>query len=139
MIDLKRLSKAPYMSRRMYIIRDICRLNDIDLDYLFGLFNLYNKKNRGIWFWQKAALTGALKDNYDNFNTAVDMIVEDLKKADEKITEQHIKSASGILGRLLSGLEADCSIDRKSHSGYVRGFMDKNLKVLISDSLRRVE
>ena len=139
MIDFKKLNKAPYMSRRMYIIKSICKLNSIDLEYLFGLFNLFNEKNRGYWFWQKANLTGILKDDYKNFDTAVNIIIKDLKKADEKITEQQIKSASDILSKFLSGLETNCNVVRKSNYDYVKGFLDKNLKALIIDNLKRVE
>ena len=139
MIDFKKLNKAPYMSRRMYIIKSICKLNGIDLEYLFGLFNLFNEKNRGYWFWQKANLTGILKDDYKNFDTAVNIIIKDLKRADEKITEQQIKSASDIFSKLLSGLETNCNVDRKSNYDYVKGFLDKNLKALIIDNLKRVE
>ncbi len=138
-IDFKKLNRASYISRRMYIIKNICELSSIDLEYLFGLFSLYNERNRGIWFWQKATLTGTLKDNYNNFNIVVDRIVKDLKRADEKITEQQIKSASDIFNRLLSGLESNCNVDRKNDLNYVKGFLDKNLKVLINDSLKRVK
>jgi len=138
-IDFKKLNRAPYMTRRMYVINNICTLSDIDLGYLFGLFGLYNKKNSGTWFWQKAKLTGTLRDNYNKFNTAVDKIVKDLKLADEKMTKQQIDSASDVFNRLLSGMEANCNVDRNSDFGYVKGFLDKNLKVLIDDSLKRIK
>jgi len=139
MIDFKKLNRAPYMSRRMYIIKNICELSGIDLEYLFGLFGLYNEKNRGNWFWQKATFTGKLKEDYNNFNTAVDKIVKDLKQASEKITEPQIKSASDIFNRLLDGMETNCNVDRKSDFNYVKGFLGKNLKVLINDNLKRIE
>lgn len=138
-IDFKKLNRVPYMSRRMYIIKNICELSSIDLEYLFGLFNLYNEKNRGTWFWQKATFTGKLKEDYNNFNTVVERIIKDLKQASEKITEQQIKSASDIFNRLLSGLESNCNVDRKNDFNYVKGFLDKNLKVLINDNLKRVK
>ncbi|GAI69834.1 unnamed protein product, partial [marine sediment metagenome] len=67
MEDFKKLNRLPYITKRMYIIKNICELKKVDLEYLFGLFNLYNKKNSGKWFWQKATFTGMLKDAYDNF------------------------------------------------------------------------
>ena len=68
MIDFVKLKRLPYISKRMFIIENICKKRYVDLEYLFGLFNLYNKRNSGRWFWQKASFTGALKDAYDNFN-----------------------------------------------------------------------
>ena len=138
-IDFKKLNRAPYMTRRMYIIKNICKSRGIDLEYLFGLFGLYNGKNRGTWFWQKATFTGMLKDNYDNFNTTVDGIVKDLRQADEKRAKEQIKSAAEIFDKLLIGLETNCNVDRKTDFDYVKGFLDKNFKVLISDSLKRIK
>jgi hypothetical protein len=138
-IDFKKLNRVPYMARRMYVINNVCRSTGIDLDYLFGLFGLYNKKNSGTWFWQKAKLTGGLRGNYNRFNTVVDKIVKDLKQADEKMTKQQIDSALDVFNKMLSGMEADCNVDRNRDFGYVKGFLDKNLKVLIDDSLRRIK
>jgi hypothetical protein len=137
-IDFKKLNRAPYMTRRMYIIGNICKSAGIDLDYLFGLFGLYNKKNSGLWFWQKAKLTGALKDDYKRLNAAVDKIVRDLKQADEKMTNQQIDSTLDVFNSLLSGMEANCNVDRNSDLSYIKSFLDKNLKVLIDDSLKRI-
>lgn len=139
MIDFKKLNRLPYITKRMYIIKNICRLRGIDLEYLFGLLNLYNKKNSGKWFWQKATFTGGLKDAYENFNETVDNIVKDLKQADEKKTTKQIESASDVLDKLLGGIETNCNVDRKSDFDYVKGFLGKNLKALINDSLKRIE
>ena len=139
MIDFKRLNRLPYTTKRMYIIKNICEFKNVDLEYLFGLFNLYNKKNSGKWFWQKAAFTGMLKDAYDNFNTVVDKIVKDLKQADEKKTKEQIKSASVILDKLLVGLEMNCNVNRENDFNNVKGFLDKNLNALITDNLKRIE
>jgi hypothetical protein len=138
-IDFKKLNKAPYMTKRMYVIDNICRSTGIDLYYLFGLFGLHNKKNSGTWFWQKARLTGELKENYDRFNTAVDNIVKDLKQADGKMTKQQIDSTLDVFNRLLGGMEANCNVDHDSNRDYVKSFLDKNLKVLIDNSLRRIK
>jgi len=139
MIDLKRLNRLPYITKRMYILETICQFENVDLEYLFGLLNLYNNKNSGKWFWQKAAFTGMLKDDYDGFNMVVDEIVRDLKKADEKKTKEQIKSASEKFDKFLVGLEMNCNIDRKTDFNKVKGFLDKNLKKLIIDNLKRIE
>lgn len=135
MIDFKKLNRVSYISKRMYIIKDICELNSIELEYLFGLLNLFNSKNRGTWFWQKATMTGVLKDNFESFDKTVDGIVKDIRKADEKLTEKQIKSASDILVKLLDSLEYSCNVDRKNDHEYVIGFLDKNLKNLIDSNL----
>ena len=122
----------------MYIIKNICRLRGVDLDYLFGLFNLYNKKNSGRWFWQKATFTGVLKDVYDKFNTTVDSIVKGLRQADEEETTAQINSASDILDKLLTGIEMNCDVNRENDFDYVKGFLDNNLKALINDSLKKI-
>lgn len=139
MIDFGKLNKLPYVAKRMYIIKSICELKDVDLEYLFGLFNLYNRKNSGRWFWQKATFTGALKDSYDNFNLVADKIVKDLKKADEQETKKQIKSASEVLDKLLTDLETSCSVDRGKDFNSVKGFLDKNLKSLITENLKRIK
>jgi hypothetical protein len=139
MIDFKKLDRLPYITKRTYTIKNICELKDVDLEYLFGLFSLYKEKNRGKWFWQKATFTGALKDAYDNFNDVVDKIVKDLKWTDEKKIKEQIKSASEILDELLTGLEVNCNVNRRNDFNNVKGFLDKNLKKLIDDSLKRVK
>ena len=139
MIDFKRLNRLPYITKRIYIIKNICQFKNVDLEYLFGLFNLYNRKNSGKWFWQKSAFTGMLKDAYDNFNMVVDEIVSNLKEADEKKTKEQIKSASKILDKFLVDLEMNCNINRKDDFNNVKGFLDKNLKALITDNLKRIE
>lgn len=138
-IDFKKLNRAPYMTKRMYVIDIICKSAGIDLEYLFGLFGLYDKKNSGTWFWQRAKLTGELKKNYNIFNTAVDNIIKDFKKADIKMTKQQIDSTLDVFSRLISGMEANCNVDRDSSFDYVKSFLDKNLKVLMDDSLKRIK
>ena len=139
MMDLKRLGKLSNVTKRIYILDNICKLKNVELEYLFGLLNLYNKKNSGKWFWQKAVFTGALKTDYDNFNITVDEIVSGLKEADEKMIEEQIKSASEKFDKLLVGLEINCNIDRKKDFDMVKGFLDKNLKILIIDNLKRIK
>ena len=139
MMDLKRLEKLSKVTKRINILDNICKLKNVDLEYFFGLLNLYNKKNGGKWFWQKAVFTGALKTDYDNFNITIDEIVRNLKDNDEKKTEEQVKSASKKFDKLLVGLEINCNIDRKKDFDMVKGFLDKNLKILIIDNLKRIK
>jgi len=139
MIDFKKLNRLSYITKRMYIIKRICELKDIDLEYLFGLFDLYDMKNRGRWFWQKASFTGMLKDASDNFNAILDEAVKDLKQADERKTNKQIESASGVLDKLLIGLETNCSVNRISDFNYVKRFLSNSFKALITDNLKGTE
>ncbi|MBN2072416.1 MAG: hypothetical protein JW770_00540 [Actinobacteria bacterium] len=138
MIDYDKINRLPHISKRMFIIRSICEKRNTDLEYLFGLFNLYNEKNKGRWFWQKASFTGALKDAYEGFNKTVDDIVRDLKNRDGHKTIGQIESAGEGLEKLITGMEASCNVDRNQDLSYVRGFVDKNIKSLIDDSLRKI-
>ncbi len=131
--DIKKLS---YMSRRMYVIESICKTRSIDLEYLFGLFNLYNQKNSGRWFWQKASFTGTLKNAYDGFNKRVDDIVKQMKKTGEAGFDAMVRDSSGLLDKLLAGMESSCEVNRENDFDHVKGFLDNNLKGLIDDSLR---
>lgn len=139
MMDLKSLAKLPNVTKRIFLLDNICKVKSADLEYMFGLLNLYNKKNSGKWFWQKAVLTGTLKADYDNLNIAVDEIVKNLKDADEGKIEEQLKSASEKLDKLLIGLEANCNVDREKDFDTVKGFLDKNLKMLIYDNLRKIK
>lgn len=124
------------MSKRMYVIENICKERGVDLEYLFGLFNLYNKKNSGRWFWQKATFTGGLKDAYDGFNKAVDNIVKQIKKIDEAELSSMIRDEAEPLDKLLTGIEVNCEVNRDNDAEYVRGFLDDNLRSLINDSMK---
>lgn len=139
MIEFKKLNRLPYISKRMYIIKRICRQWSVDLEYLFGLFNLFNNKNSGRWFWQKAVFTGPLKKAYDNFNSTVERIVKDLKYSDEKKTTEQIVSATQDLDKLMTGMELNCEVNRDNDSAYIKGFLDKNLQALINDSLKKID
>ena len=139
MIEFKKLYKLPYISKRMYIIKRICRQWSVDVEYLFGLFNLYNNKNGGKWFWQKASFTGTLKKAFDNFNSTVEKIVKDLKYVDEKKTAEQITAATKELDLLLTGIEVNCEVNRDTDSSYVKGHLDKNLEALIKDSLKKID
>ncbi len=136
MIEYARLRKAPYMSKRMYIIRTICERNQVDLEYLFGLFNLYTQKNSGRWFWQKATFSGVLKDHYDSFNKTADRIAKEIKVDDEQKTMAKIGDAAELLNKLMQAMETNLEVDRAMDRGYVRGYLDNNLKSLIDDGLK---
>ncbi len=137
MVDFKKLIKLPYITKRIYVLRNLCELREIDLEYLFGLFNLYNSKNGGKWLWQKAKLTGVLQENYKNLNAVVDKTVKDLSYADEKRTSEQIKSASRVLDELLVGLEMNCNIDREKDFEEVRRNLGRVFKELIDDNIKR--
>ncbi|MCG9479179.1 MAG: hypothetical protein K9H14_03105 [Actinomycetia bacterium] len=139
MIDHQKLKKAPYMTKRMYIIREICELNGVKIEYLFGLFNFYNQKNKGRWFWQRAQFTGVLKDNYDKFNQVADEIAKQMKVDDEQTTNSKIQQASTILDQLMQKMESNLEVDRVRDQGHVIGFLDNNLKSLIYDGLKDLD
>jgi hypothetical protein len=138
MADFGKLIKLPYITKRIYVLKNLCELRGIDLEYLFGLFNLYNVKNSGKWFWQKAVFTPELKDAYKNLNTVVDKIVKSLGYADEKGAAEEIKSASGVLDRLLAGLEINCNIDREKDYDKVKRNLGVVFRELIEDNVKRI-
>ena len=124
------------MSKRMYVIEKICKTRTVDLEYLFGLFNLYNQKNSGRWFWQKATFSGALKESYDSFNKIVEDIVKKMDKTDEAGFDAMVQDSSEALDELLTGMETSCDVNRDNDFDYVRGLLDNNLKGLITDSMK---
>ena len=134
--DYTNLKRLPYISKRMFIIENICKKRSIDLEYLFGLFNLYNSKNSGRWFWQKASFTGTLKTAYDNFNKKVESIVKDLKFGDQEKTVAQIEDAVESLDKLLTSMEMSCEINRDNDMDHVKSFLDDNLRALINDSMK---
>jgi len=137
MADFGKLIKLPYITKRIFVLKNLCELRGIDLEYLFGLFSLYNITNSGKWFWQKAVLTPELKNSYKNLNTVVDKIVKGLIHADEERTTGEIKSATGVMDRLLVGLEANCNIDRAKDFERVKKNLGGVFKELIDDNVKR--
>jgi len=135
-MDYNRLKRLSYMSKRMFIIESVCKKRSVDLEYLFGLFNLYNKNNSGRWFWQKASFTGPLKKAYDDFNKIVDDMAREIKKIDEAGFLSRIEEAVEPLDKLLTGMEMNCGVNRDNDIEHVKGFLDNNLKGLINDSMR---
>jgi len=139
MIDFTKLRRMSSMSRRMAVIKNIGENKNTDVEYLFGLLNLYNKKNSGRWFWQKAGFTGALKDAFDKFNTTVDEIIKSLKSENEEDVLKRITVAGDILENLLTKLEMNLVVDRENDEAYVKGYLDDNFKALIAGSLKEIE
>ena len=136
MTDLDKLKKASYMSKRMYVLKDGCESLGLSLEYLFGLFNYYNDKNKGRWFWQKATFSGAIKDSYENFNKVVDKYIKEIKSSDEEAYVEKIKSLSLLLDDLMKKMEVSLNVDRQNDVSFIEGNMDANLKSLIRDGLK---
>ena len=136
MIDINKLKKAPYMSKRMYILKDSCESLNLSIEYLFGLFNYYNSKNKGKWFWQKATFTGVIKDSYDNFNKSVDMFIKQFKTVNEISYNEKIKSLSVLLEDLIKKMELNLNVNRQTDVSFVEGYMDNNLRSLVNDGLK---
>ncbi len=139
MLDYQKLKRASYMSKRMYIIKTLCQSKDLSIEYLFGLFNYYNTKNSGKWFWQKAAFTGTLKDSYESFNKSVELSVKEIKNKDENAFYEGIKSLEPSLEDLLAKMELNLGVERDTDKSLIENQIDKNLKMLIKDGLRGLE
>ena len=139
MIDIKKLKRMSSMSRRMVVIKNIGENKNTDIEYLFGLLNLYNKKSSGRWFWQKAVFAGTLKDAFDKFNVTVDEIIKSLKSENEESVLKRMSAAGDILEDLLTKLEMNLGVDRENDKIYVKGYLDDNFKALIAGSLKEME
>jgi len=135
MVDLNKLKKAPYMSKRMYILKENCDLLGLSLDYLFGLFNYYNNQNKGKWFWQKASFSGPVKTAYENFNKAIEKFIKELKNADEAFYDQNVKNLSAMLEDLVKKMELILSVKRETDTAMVQNCLDNNLRSLINEAL----
>jgi hypothetical protein len=136
MIDFIKLRKASYISKRMYILKNACEDLGLDIDYLFGLFNMYNVKNAGRWFWQKASFTGQLKESFDKFNSYMDKLVKELKKYDDNTILNKINESKSILEDLIKKLEVSLNVERQSDQFSVKSYLDNNLRNLIKESLK---
>jgi hypothetical protein len=136
MIDFVKLRKAPNISKRMYILKNICEDLGLDIDYLFGLFNMYNVKNAGRWFWQKANFTGQLKESFDGFNSYMDELVKELKKYDDNTVLNKINESKSMVDELIKKLEASLNIVRQSDQSRVKSYLDNNFRNLIRESLK---
>ena len=136
-IDFKKLNRMPYITKRLFIINNTCESADVDIEYLFGLFNICNERNRGKFFWQRSQFGGALKDSFDSFNVEIDKIVKDLKLADRGKTEGQIKSAAELLDKLLVNIEVNCNVDRNRDFDNVKKQLGKIFQDLINENLYR--
>jgi hypothetical protein len=139
MLDLIKLKKAPAISKRMYLIKEMCESVGIDIQYLFGLFNMYNEKNRGRWFWQKASFGGHLKDTFDRFNSFMDKFVSKIRSYSDDDILKNFEDGKNLMCDLLKDLETSLVVDRNIDGSTVKGYIDSNLSNLIQDSLRKVE
>lgn len=139
MIDFNNFKKAQYMTKRMTILKESCELNGLNINYLFGLFNYYNQKNKGRWFWQKAVFTGVIKEKYDNVNRQADELVKSSKNIDENTFNDRVKIISSSLNDLMIKMEENLGIDRSIDQNKVEGFLDANMSALIRDSLKGVQ
>ena len=138
MLDLIKLRKAPAISKRMYLIKEMCESVGTDIEYLFGLFNMYNEKNKGRWFWQKASFGGHLRDIFDRFNSFTDKFVLKIKGYSDDDILRNFEDGKNLLCDLLKDLETSLVVDREIDRSSVRGYMDANIRNLIQDSLKRI-
>ena len=139
MIDLNKLKKAKHMPRRIYIMKKLCLAKNFDIEYLFGLFELYGVKNRGKWFWQRATFQGVLKDSLEKFDAFMDRFVKELKSYDESRFLLKMKEAGDLLEDLVNKIEASLEIDREADKLNVKSYLDDNFKSLIKSNLKGLE
>jgi len=135
-IDFEKFKKAQYMTKRMTILKESCELNGLNINYLFGLFNYYNQKNAGRWFWQKAAFAPAIKDKYDNVNRLAEELSKSSKDIDETVFNDKLKIISFSLNEMMIKMEENLGVDRSVEHSKVEGFIDANMSALIRDSLK---
>ena len=138
MLDLIKLRKAPAISKRMYLIKEMCESVGADIEYLFGLFNMYNEKNKGRWFWQKASFGGHLRVTFDRFNSFMDKFVLKIKGYSDDDIVRNFEDGKNLLCDLLKDLETNLAVDREIDRSSVRGYMDDNIRKLIQESLKKV-
>jgi hypothetical protein len=138
MLDLIKLRKAPAISKRMYLLKEMCESVGTDIEYLFGLFNMYNGKNRGRWFWQKASFGGHLRDTFDRFNSFMDKFVLKIKGYSDDDILRNFEDGKNLLCDLLKDLETNLAVDREIDGSSVRGYIDDNIRNLIQGSLKRI-
>jgi len=136
MVDLNKLKKSSYMSKRMYILKDDCELLGLNLEYLFGLFNYYNVANKGRWFWQKATFSATIKEAYEKFNKSIDKFIKELKNVDEASYTENLKTLSVGLDELMKRMEINLNVNRETDVSMVQNYMDTNIRNLIDDALR---
>lgn len=136
MLDLIKLRKAPAISKRMYLNKEMCESVGVDIEYLFGLFNMYNEKNKGRWFWQKASFGGHLKDTFDRFNSFMDKFVLKIKGYSDDDILRNFEEGKNLLCDLLKDLETNLAVDREIDRSSVKGYIDDNMRNLIQGALK---
>ena len=138
MLDIAKLKKVQVMSRRMYLINYTANKSGTDIYYLFGLLNMYNSKNKGKWFWQKASFVGPLKESFDKFNSFMDLFSQKFKSYDESMISANLDEGQVLLVKLVSDLEASLMVSREMDESSVRTYLDDNIKTLIDQSLKGI-
>jgi len=136
MFDIEKIKKAQIISRRMFLMKYISERSGKDIYYLFGLLNMYNTKNRGRWFWQKAVFTGELKEDFDRLNSYMDNFSSRFRSYDEAMINKSLDEAQVLMEKLVSSLERSLSPDGKPDEESTRAYVDENMKRLIKDSLK---
>jgi hypothetical protein len=136
MLDIIKLKKVSVISRRMYIINYMANKTGTDIYYLFGLLNMYNSKNKGKWFWQKASFVGPLKDSFDKFNSFMDKFSQQFKSYDESRISANLDEGQSMIIKLITDLEVCLLVNRDLDESSVRAYLDNNLKTLIDQSLK---
>ena len=136
MLDIEKLNKANIMSRRMYLMDFISKRMGLDIYYVFGLLNMYNAKNKGRWFWQKATFTGILKDDFEKFNKYMDRFAGQFKSYDGPKVNSSLDEAQVLLEKLIKDLEASMLINREIDGSSISGYLDDNMKNLIDQGLK---
>ena len=136
MLDIEKVKKAQVMSRRMYLIDYLCGESGTDIYYLFGLLNMYNVKNRGRWFWQKASFTGVLKDDFEKFNKYMDNFSSKFKSYDEVMINRSLDESKDLLNKLVADLETSLFVNRELDETSVKSYVDDNIRSLINQNLR---
>lgn len=136
MLDIEKLKKLNPIARRMHLMDYICRGMGQDVYYVFGLLNMYNAKNRGRWFWQKARFTGVLKDDFDNFNEYMTKFINSFKSFDNDRVMKGIDESGELLKKLIVDLEASMMVNRDIDALNVKSYVDSNMKNMIDQNLR---
>ncbi len=136
MLNIEKIKKAQAMTRRMCIIDYLCNELGFDIYYLFGLLNMYNVKNRGRWFWQKATFTGVLKDDFNNFNVYMDKFSNQFCSLTDERISISLNEAKDLLIKLTADLETSLFVNRELDQTSVRSYLDDNIKSLIDQSLK---
>lgn len=136
MLDSAKLKKTSAMSRRMYLINYIANKEGTDVYYLFGLLNMYNSKNKGKWFWQKATFVGPLRESFEKFNSFMDKFSQKFKVYDESTISANLDEGQNMLVKLIADLESSLMVNREADESSVRTYLDENIKALIDQSLK---